>query len=234
MVIIAFVTAWGLAVIYSAYSFSSSEPTLKPPPYALFPVPAGHLVYRTKTSGNIENSMRVATLRWLDFGRQFRLDSGLTSTPNGPAVEDKEWTICDGKAVYVSWSSHDAMQLQATSFLKRGIIGLMLHQGLVPSKLIGHAVLLGKPCEVRLSEARDPRIRSQDSLKLWLWDMLPLRAESRSEFLGDKIPADTTVKERKGIFTISLVVTSLNTNFRPSSALFRVPAGYKIHPIPAP
>ena len=143
----------------------------------------------------------------------------------GRKVNMKSWSLFDGKAFYVGMPSGipgqpagRKMAMKMTlppNYLKSMTMG-------GPSvgssgRLVGHGVVLGKTCEIRVVPIKNSNYAGQ--VKVWMWQKLPLRTEMTST---------TKMSGKTQNIKMTMVATQINTAAKPSPALFRVPAGYTV------
>lgn len=204
-------------------------------PAQKFPMPTGRITYKMSGLMGMSGTM---TMSWAGHGQKFRQDMAM-SLPAMPGGKMNTWTISDGKTVYVSNSmmGKKAMRVKVTPQMANtsmpGVPGMNVAGG-TSGKLVGHANVLGKPCEIRLMTANTPQMDMR--MKLWTWRNLPLKIESsmkmKSRPLGapGSAPSGAAGRTMPKMPTINTTMTATKLDLNPklSPALFKVPAGYTI------
>ncbi len=192
------------------------------------PFPSARIKYHMTSSGMGSMSSNM-TWTWANGGELFRQDlqGHLSGGLSGQDVNTNSWTFTDGKALYTAMTGEMLSQpagrkVVLRTMLPRDYFKRLMEMGtrLTPSnqsRVIGHSTILGKPCEIRAVDSNSRASITHN--KVWVWKNLPLRMEST-----------TTMKAggKSYISKTTSIATQLDTNFKPSPSLFRVPAGYKV------
>ena len=190
--------------------------------------PSGQIKYHMTASGMMSMNSDV-TWTWDKGGALFRQDmrGGVRVGGSSQSIQTDSWVFSDGKALYSALPT--MMPGQKTGVktalklaLPRGGFNDMMTMGtgVSPSaanRVVGHGTILGHPCEIR---SFNGNIRgNQTQAKVWIWQTLPLRTEvTMTQKMGGKAQ----------VIKITSAATQVNTAFKPSPALFRLPTGYKV------
>lgn len=207
----------GAAVVFTAAGLAVPARSA-PSDLPKFPTPTGRISYKM-AGGSISGT---SSLIWADSGKKFRSDANLTmgapgaragaAKPGGAAMAGapmsgtlKQWTIADGKFLYV----HLPMQGQVVSRipqtperLKQATSGAAVPlAGGDKGKVIGKGTVLGKPCEIRES----------GNFKMWMWKGLPLKMEMMNQGMN-----------------LTIIATKVEAPAKVAATAFKVPSGYQI------
>ena len=192
---------------------------------ARFPTANGTVKYRMIMSGAGSMNNNI-TMTWASYGARFRQDTQIRMNVMGRQMNINSWSVYDGKALYNELPSgmfgrpanrKIAMRMTLPqNYLNRMATGNS-PTGTGAGRIVGHGTILGKPCEIRVISLNDALYKGQ--AKIWRWQKLPLRSE-----VSTNIKIGGATQKMK----MSMVATQLNTNVKPSPALFRLPAGYKV------
>jgi hypothetical protein len=164
---------------------------------------------------------------------------------NGKATNITGWTIYDGTYVYTHMpmmgmgganSGKRAMRLKLSpEQSRRMMMGALNSLGGQPGggKQVGKGTVLGKPCVIRESTMNNPNMKART--RMWMWQGLPLRVESTVQVSGMR-PGAAPRAGASQVRTIktTAVATKIDTSAKPSSALFKVPAGYQVQDMKMP
>lgn len=146
----------------------------------------------------------TTVLSWIENGKKFRQD--LTGTATQSSMTLKTWSLCDGAWLYSkpAVAGNQVLRMKLPKDAKQMATSGMpfIAAGKEQGKLVGKATLLGKPCEIRQIQ----------SVKLWIWEGLPLKMESGAA---------------QGM-QVSMVATKVETPAKLSASLFELPPGSKV------
>lgn len=220
------------AVLFAAVGFSVTQPLLShaaPMVARRFPVANGAVKYRMMVNSQMKLNGDI-TMTWVNFGARFRQDSRTNMSFGARKYTTNTWSIFDGKSFYSGMPSgmpgQSARKVAMKMTLPPNYVKNILMGGsaasLDKSRVVGHGMILGKPCEIRAINMNDARASGQ--VKMWLWQNLPLRTE-----MTLKSKARGAMQNMQ----MSLVATQLNTGIKPNPALFRLPAGITVQDMSA-
>lgn len=210
-------TFFGAALATTAFlCAAAAAPPAKPsaakpapaPPVQRFPFATGRLTYSIQ--GPVTHGKRVVT--WTDYGRRFRQELSGTAGKGARPIKMDGWVIGDGKYIYTSLQGpgkHVRRSLAQLNGHEMDPTGMPLIAGATDvGKPDGTGTVLKRPCE----------IRKMGPARFWVWKSLPLKMEM-------DLGADRRVV---------MEAIQLDTAYKPSPSLFKVPAGSQIKDAQAP
>lgn len=196
-------------------------------PATQMPSPSGMIKYHLTSSGaaSVSSDMKWT---WDKSGQLFRqdLNGHLSGGLSGSNVNTTSWTISDGHSVYTGIPSGLPGQAKRKVAIKMtlppGFMARMTKMGKdiaasSHNRVVGHSAILGKPCDIYAANSKSSAGMTQS--KVWVWHNLPLRTETTM-----------TIKAggKSQVLKTTMVATQVDTSFKPSPSLFRVPGGYQV------
>jgi hypothetical protein len=182
------------------------------PPSAAAPkkpaLSSGRITYRFTTPV----ASGTSVLCWAEGGKKFRQEMKGSGAGDRQITSVESWTFGDGKHIYIHQPAMGRQVMRAKAPQNAGAAGSatpLLTTDKNAGKAIGSGKVLGKTCQ----------IRQMGPNKIWVWNGLALKMESKG---GPQSPP------------MSMVATKLETGIKLSPTLFKLPAGFQIRDIQLP
>lgn len=200
------------ALLAGAVLLAAAATTATAAPATKLALASGRIHYQL--SGTTKGTM---VLSWIQSGVKFRQEMKMTATvPQAGSgtrpISVSTWTLSDGKNVY-TLNPMVEKQVLRMKVLRTGPqannvaagLGGMFGQAFDPAKAkrVGKGKVLGRTCE----------ISDLDTARVWVWQGLPLRIETKPGAPGP---------------VMKMLATKVETAPKLSPALFKVPAGYQV------
>jgi len=230
-------------LILSSVAFLTVVPVGAAPATKKFPTVSGRVLYRIISKGAMTMN-NTTTLTWANYGQTFRKDLSVQITLSRAIIETmddksdtttkqrsaKSWTLYDGQYIYsVLPQFRKIMRFNLGQSGLDQELGIVSNRKASTDKIIGHAMLLGKPTTIHAIAAEN--LKTILKSKVWMWGNLPLRVETQVTYK----PRTTVTESKIGnvarhpqrlVVTSTMLATSLNPAIKPSPSLFRLPRGY--------
>jgi hypothetical protein len=165
--------------------------------------PTGRVTY--KITGSMFNGTQTVT--WIESGKRTRTEATMQAGQGDQKMTMNTWSISDGTYVYTFSPMMGGKKLLRMKLPKGNGSGVTSNQPLIAmgskaGKVVGKGDVLGKPCE----------IREVGPAKVWIWDGLNLKTETKQGPVGN----------------MTVVATKIETGVKASPDKFKVPKGYEV------